>query len=83
MPKILPAIFFGHGNPMNAVLDNAYTKAWTRIGQTTPKPKGISVYLRSLVCFRNWCNHRHFAENHSRFRRVSARIVSSAISCAW
>ena len=41
MPKILPAIFFGHGNPMNAVLDNAYTKAWARIGQTIPKPKAI------------------------------------------
>ena len=41
MPKILPAIFFGHGNPMNAVLDNGYTKAWSRIGQTTPKPKAI------------------------------------------
>jgi 4,5-DOPA dioxygenase extradiol len=41
MPKILPAIFFGHGNPMNAVLDNGYTKAWSRIGQTTPRPKAI------------------------------------------
>jgi hypothetical protein len=41
MAKILPAIFFGHGNPMSAVLDNGYTKAWTRIGQTTPKPKAI------------------------------------------
>ena len=41
MAEILPAIFFGHGNPMNAVLDNAYTKAWIRIGQTTPKPKAI------------------------------------------
>jgi 4,5-DOPA dioxygenase extradiol len=41
MPKILPAIFFGHGNPMNAVRDNDYTKAWSRIGQTTPKPKAI------------------------------------------
>jgi hypothetical protein len=28
MAKILPAIFFGHGNPVNAVLDNGYTKAW-------------------------------------------------------
>jgi 4,5-DOPA dioxygenase extradiol len=28
MAEILPAIFFGHGNPMNAVLDNGYTKAW-------------------------------------------------------
>lgn len=41
MAEILPAIFFGHGNPMNAVLDNSYTKAWRRIGQTTPKPKAI------------------------------------------
>src|SRR5246127_2306521 len=41
MAKIFPAIFFGHGNPMNAVLDNGYTKAWSRIGQTTPKPKAI------------------------------------------
>ena len=41
MAEILPAIFFGHGNPMNAVLDNRYTKAWSHIGQTTPKPKAI------------------------------------------
>ncbi len=41
MSKILPAIFFGHGNPMNAVLDNNYTKAWQLIGKQTPKPKGI------------------------------------------
>ncbi|MGE5819816.1 MAG: dioxygenase, partial [Deltaproteobacteria bacterium] len=41
MAKILPAIFFGHGNPMNAVLDNGYTKGWSRIGQTTRKPKAI------------------------------------------
>jgi 4,5-DOPA dioxygenase extradiol len=41
MAEILPAIFVGHGNPMNAVLDNSYTKAWSRIGQTTPKPKAI------------------------------------------
>jgi 4,5-DOPA dioxygenase extradiol len=41
MADILPAIFFGHGNPMNAVLDNVFTKGWSRIGQTTPKPKAI------------------------------------------
>jgi 4,5-DOPA dioxygenase extradiol len=41
MAEILTAIFFGHGNPMNAVLDNGYTKAWSRIGRTTPKPKAI------------------------------------------
>jgi 4,5-DOPA dioxygenase extradiol len=38
---MLPAIFFGHGNPMNAVWNNRYTKAWQRIGQETPRPKAI------------------------------------------
>jgi 4,5-DOPA dioxygenase extradiol len=37
----MPAIFFGHGNPMNALLDNSYTQAWQRIGQQTTKPKAI------------------------------------------
>ncbi len=41
MSNTLPAIFFGHGNPMNAVSDNSYTAAWRRIGETIPKPKAI------------------------------------------
>ncbi len=41
MSAILPAIFFGHGNPMNALLTNAYTDAWRRIGIETPRPRAI------------------------------------------
>src|SRR5947209_3228886 len=41
MSRILPAIFFGHGNPMNAVLNNNYTEAWQSIGEQTPKPRAI------------------------------------------
>ena len=41
MPSTLPAIFFGHGNPMNAVTDNSYTAAWRRIGEEIPKPRAI------------------------------------------
>lgn len=41
MANILPAIFFGHGNPMNAVTSNGYTKAWRRMGQETLRPKAI------------------------------------------
>ena len=41
----LPAIFFGHGNPMNALASNAYTQAWRRIGEridrSVQKPKAI------------------------------------------
>jgi len=36
-----PAIFFGHGNPMNALLDNAYTRAWAAVGAAIPRPQGI------------------------------------------
>lgn len=38
---MLPALFFGHGNPMNAITDNGYTAVWRRIGQNTPKPRAI------------------------------------------
>lgn len=37
----LPAIFFGHGNPMNAVSSNAYTAAWRKIGEKLPRPRAI------------------------------------------
>lgn len=41
MAERIPAIFFGHGNPINAVLVNSYTKARSHIGRTTPKPRAI------------------------------------------
>ncbi|MBX3293091.1 MAG: 4,5-DOPA dioxygenase extradiol [Acidobacteria bacterium] len=37
----MPAIFFGHGNPMNALADNSYTRAWAGIGRTVGKPRAI------------------------------------------
>jgi 4,5-DOPA dioxygenase extradiol len=39
--KRLPAIFIGHGNPMNALLANPYTEAWRGIGARLPRPKAI------------------------------------------
>ena len=37
----MPAMFFGHGNPMNAVSRNAYTEGWRRIGEQIPRPEAI------------------------------------------
>jgi 4,5-DOPA dioxygenase extradiol len=37
----LPAIFFGHGNPMNALGDNAFTQAWRRFGADVVRPRAV------------------------------------------
>lgn len=41
MANPMPAIFFGHGNPLNALLENDYTRAWARIGNQLPHPKAV------------------------------------------
>lgn len=41
MTTPMPAVFFGHGNPMNAVTSNAYTQAWRRMGRDVPRPKAV------------------------------------------
>lgn len=41
MTDLMPAIFFGHGNPMNAISKNAYTAGWASIGKFIPRPKAV------------------------------------------
>ena len=41
MGMVMPAVFFGHGNPMNALQSNTYTESWRRFGSSIPKPKAI------------------------------------------
>ena len=37
----MPAVFFGHGSPMNALDDNRYTQAWRAFGEAVPRPRAI------------------------------------------
>lgn len=39
-PK-MPAIFFGHGSPMNVIEENKYSKGWELLGKSLPMPKTI------------------------------------------
>ena len=39
----MPALFLGHGSPMNVLEDNRYTRAWAQLGETLPRPKAIVV----------------------------------------
>ncbi|MEQ4542660.1 MAG: 4,5-DOPA dioxygenase extradiol, partial [Pantoea agglomerans] len=37
----MPALFLGHGSPMNALEENRYTAAWRHLGDTLPRPRAI------------------------------------------
>jgi 4,5-DOPA dioxygenase extradiol len=39
----MPAIFFGHGSPMNALELNRYSRAWKTFGSTVRRPRAILV----------------------------------------
>jgi 4,5-DOPA dioxygenase extradiol len=41
MATPMPAIFFGHGNPMNAVAQNVWTEGWAAIGKEIPRPRAV------------------------------------------
>ncbi len=41
--ELMPAAFFGHGNPMNALSENRYTGAWRAFGESVPRPRAILV----------------------------------------
>lgn len=37
----MPALFLGHGSPMNVLEENIYTETWRELGKTLPRPKAI------------------------------------------
>jgi 4,5-DOPA dioxygenase extradiol len=37
----MPVLFIGHGNPMNALQDNNYTRGWRALGASLPAPRAI------------------------------------------
>jgi 4,5-DOPA dioxygenase extradiol len=47
----MPAVFFGHGSPMNTLARNRYTDAWRALGAALPRPKAI------LAISAHWYTH--------------------------
>jgi 4,5-DOPA dioxygenase extradiol len=51
----MPALFIGHGSPMNALEDNAFTRAWRDAAARLPRP-------RAIVCVSaHWETHGVYA----------------------
>lgn len=39
--SLMPVLFVGHGNPMNAIEDNIFSKGWKEVAAKIPIPKAI------------------------------------------
>ncbi len=37
----MPALFLGHGSPMNAIEDNEFRRDWRALGQRLPRPRAV------------------------------------------
>jgi 4,5-DOPA dioxygenase extradiol len=37
----MPVLFVGHGSPMNAIADNAWTKGFEQLGSSLPRPRAV------------------------------------------
>lgn len=40
-PTSMPVVFFGHGSPMAALIDNEISRGWAAIAASIPRPKAI------------------------------------------
>jgi 4,5-DOPA dioxygenase extradiol len=47
----MPALFIGHGNPMNAIEQNEFHNSWKELGKKLPRPKAI------LCVSAHWLTH--------------------------
>lgn len=47
----MPVVFLGHGSPMHAIEDSAFSRAWSVLGQSLPRPQAI------LVVSAHWMTH--------------------------
>jgi len=51
MTTKMPALFVGHGSPMNTLEHNRYTEAWQSLGRSIPRPHAI------LAVSAHWTTH--------------------------
>lgn len=45
----MPALFIGHGSPMNSLETNGYTSSWRSFGKRLPRPRAILVVSAHAV----------------------------------
>lgn len=62
--KTWPALFLGHGSPMNAIEDSPFASAWTELGRALGKPRAV------LCVSAHWLTRGTFLTGNSRPRTI-------------
>ena len=80
----MPALFLGHGSPMNVLEDNLYTRSWQKLGMTLPRPQAI------VVVSAHWFTRGTGVRRRPRFmtlvasrRRCTTRIILLRVRLRW
>lgn len=60
----MPVVFVGHGSPMNAIEDNAWSRTWKELGRTLPRPECI------LAISAHWMTRGQKIRNASDNRQI-------------
>ncbi len=55
--QTMPVLFLGHGSPMNALADNAFSKTLNGLGKSLPKPKAILMVSAHWMTKGTWVTH--------------------------
>lgn len=56
-PRRLPVLFIGHGSPMNAIEENAFTRALGELGRAIEHPKAILCISAHWMTEGSWITH--------------------------
>lgn len=55
--SLMPALFIGHGSPMNAIADNKFTQSLTSLGEKLIRPEAILCISAHWMTEGTWITH--------------------------
>lgn len=55
--QTMPVLFLGHGSPMNALAENAFSKTLNGLGKSLPRPKAILMVSAHWMTKGTWVTH--------------------------
>lgn len=72
----MPVIFVGHGNPMNTLTDNVYTRTWKNLGHWIPTPSAILCVSAHWTTRGTWITGQEWPPTIHDFRGFPAELFS-------